>query len=141
MQIFLIVIWVLAIVLFLRRAIQGWSYFFQIRDESWTTQLPLVSQFSAKGMPTPVWWHGKTKTPLVWFRDKLLGLTLAVIPFNILSLIGFAGNYFGFIPPMWKTEYSNMWLILTLLAGWISGGSIYGQCLYSERLLRRLRQG
>ncbi len=140
MQVVLIVIWVFLILLFSVRAVRGWSFFFHIRKESWVVNLPLISRFEAKGMATPDWWRGKYRSPIVWFRDKLLGLAIAAIPFNLISLYWYSGAYFGFLSPVWKPGANNMWLILTLLAGWVSGGSLYGQCLYSERHLRSLRQ-
>ena len=55
-------------------------------------------------------------------RNKLAGLTLAAIPFNIYGLLVYTGPLSHWVKP----ESELMWLILTTLAGW-GGGFILAQ--------------
>ena len=128
----LIIVWIILIVFFAYQAIGSWQYYLLFRKEEWARKLPAISHFEAKGQKTPNWWCAPNKPPITWFRNKLIGLTFAAIPFNLLTLYWYIAGVYGLARPVWQPEYFTTWLIMTLLVGWVSGFSLYGQCTYME---------
>jgi hypothetical protein len=109
----LLVIWLLFALGFTFQALAGWIFYRQITLEGWHHEPPVRA-----------------------YRNKLLGLTLAVIPFNVLSLLSYGGLLSALSP---RPTAGLSWLFLTLSAGWLGGLGVSSRCMSMSAYLKHVR--
>ena len=135
----ILIIWVSLILLMIVRVVSGWELYNLIKKQEWVQNLPSISHFAAKGLPTPCWWKGENKSPLEWFRNKLVYLSYIVLPFNLATFFYLTAVFLHKAKPIWKPEMELLWLIMTIIVYWGSAISASGQSNYLEKYLEKRR--
>lgn len=107
----IITVWIIFILFFIQGTLKGWKFYFLLLKKRPSKDPDIKS-----------------------FLKNLIGLSIAVVPFNIYSLLQYAGFNVGSYA---KQGAEILSLLLILLAGWIGGFIIYSKCLIILNCLKK----